>query len=184
VPEPERLSQNSPKSPWLAWMLLVVTCGTFGWIISSRAHVLPIVHYLSEPEQWLLLGVWVGILGAIATYPTKSIQMSFTNLFSPNLRALVLILGISIIGVVMLTWTEIFVDSVVLMAAGLLLSLDLKLARWSKIQRLFTIVCSQLLGFYVGIGMHQVSIHPEYLSGMQEYLFHGGWYRHWRQFSK
>jgi hypothetical protein len=155
--------------PWMALFLTIVTYATVGWMISSKGHRMPNLP-LSLPEQWLLYGFVVTILGTIATYPTKSIQLGFTNLFSPNFRALVLLFAVSIVAVILFTWTAIFIDVVVLLSAGLLLSLDMKLARWNKIQRLISIVLCQLFGFYLGIAAHQVSIHPEYQQAIQAQL--------------
>jgi ABC-type multidrug transport system fused ATPase/permease subunit len=157
----------------------MLTYGTFGWTIASNADTLPQLSKLADGPRWGVLALWMMVLGAIATYPTKSVQVGFTNLFSPNVRALMLILGISLIGVIMLTWTAIFVDSIVLMAAALLLSLDLKLAGWSKLQRLFAILLSQLGGFYLGIGIHEMWVHPEYVIAIREWLSQFGWYRDW-----
>jgi hypothetical protein len=64
---------------------------------------------------------------------------------------------------------------VVLCAAGLLVSLDLKTGGWSKPMTLLIIIGWQLLGMSTGLYLHDLWLHPP--SNLPEYFYLSYWLR-------
>lgn len=160
----DRQISPPPKLPLTSLALLFLTYTTFGWLLHD---------WTSNREIWLAVAIAVTILGWFITYPSLSVSLSFGGFFKTDIRALILIIGTSIISVVLLTWLNFFVDTVVLCAAGLLVSLDLKVRGWSKPISLILIVGWQLLGMSTGLYLHYLYIHP--LANLPEYLYSDYW---------
>jgi hypothetical protein len=140
-----------PKLPWASLALLFLTDATFGWLLHdwTRNRVI-----------WLLVAFGITILGGIVAYPSRSVALIFGRFFKTDIRALILIIGASLLSVILLTWLKFFVDTVVLCTAGLLVSLDLKVQGWSKPLSLLLIIGWQLLGISAGLCLHYLYLHP------------------------
>jgi hypothetical protein len=155
---------STPKLPWLSLTLLFLTDATFGWLLHD---------WTRDREIWLSVAFGLTVLGAVVTYPSRSVAMIFGRFFKTDTRALILIIGVSIVSVILLTWLQFFVDTVVLCTAGLLASLDLKVRGWSKPISLLLIVGWQLLGMSAGLGLHYLYLHP--LTNMPAYFYADYW---------
>ena len=140
-----------PKVPWISLALLLVTYATFGWLLYD---------WTSNRVVWLASAFGVVILGGFVSYPSRSVSLSFGGFFKTDMRALILMILASIGSVVLLTWLQFFVDTVVLCAAGLLVSLDLKAGGWRKSIALLLIIGWQLLGMSAGLYAHYLYVHP------------------------
>jgi hypothetical protein len=154
----------TPKLPWHSLALLFLTDATFGWLLHD---------WTSNREIWLIVAFAITILGAIVAYPSRSVAMIFGRFFKTDTRALILIIFVSIMSVILLTWLQFFVDTVVLCAAGLLVSLDLKVRGWSKPISMLLIIGWQLLGLSAGLGFHYLHTHP--LIEVPEYFYDRYW---------
>jgi hypothetical protein len=144
--------RSSSKFPWLSALLLLLTYATFGWLLYG---------WTIDRQIWLLTAFGAVLLGAIVAYPGRSIELGLTSFFGANARAFILIIVTSIFSVVLLTWFQFFADSVLLSTAGLLFSLDLKVAGWQKRSRLLLIIGWQLLGLSLGLLAHYLVLYPE-----------------------
>ena len=154
------------RFPLTSLSLLLLTYVTFGWLLHG---------WTSNRLVWLMVGFGTIVLGAIVTYPSRSVSLGFGGFFKTDMRALILIVLGSILSVILLTWLQFFVDAVVLCSAGLLVSLDLKTRGWNRPLTLLVIVGWQLLGLGVGLGLHYVHLHP--IANLPPY-----WYQdYWRQ---
>jgi hypothetical protein len=140
-----------PKLPWTSLSLLVLTYATFGWLLSG---------WTGNREVWLAVAFGVTILSGFVAYPSRSVALSFGGFLKTDARALILIILASIVSVILLTWLQFFVDTIVLCSAGLLASLDLKVRGWSKPLTLLLIIGWQLLGLSIGLGLHYFQLHP------------------------
>jgi hypothetical protein len=136
--------------PWTSLALLFLTYATFGWLLHD---------WTSDRAAWLAIAFGVVILGGFVTYPSRSVALSFGGFFKTDIRALILIIGTSIVSVILLTWLKFFVDIVVMCTAGLLVSLDLKVRGWSKPFSLLLVIGWQLLGMSTGLGLHYFAAH-------------------------
>jgi hypothetical protein len=131
------LDRQKLKFPLTSLALLFLTYATFGWLL----------HDWTENRQvWLLVGLGTIVLAGIATYPSRSVSMGFGGFFKTDTRAL--------------TWLQVFVDAVILSAAGFLASLDLKVRGWNNVVSLIVIIGWQLLGMSTGLGLHYLYLHP------------------------
>jgi hypothetical protein len=154
-PEP-----SNPKLPWTSLAISFLTYATFGWLLHDWTH---------DRVWWLAAAFGVTILGGFVAYPSRSVSLSFGGFFKTDIRA-----------VVLLTWLQFFVDTIVLSAAGLLLSLDLKIRAWNKPLSLLLIIGWQLLGMSAGLCLHYFFLNP--LPNLPPYFYSIYWYRAIEQF--
>ena len=150
--------------PLTSLLLLLLTYATFGWLLHD---------WTSNRLVWLAVGFGTIVLGAIVTYPSRSVSLCFGGFFKTDVRALILIVAGSIVSVILLTWLQFFVDAVVLCAAGLLVSLDFKTRDWDRSLTLLVIVGCQLLGMSVGLGLYY--LYPHAIANLPLYLDRDYW---------
>ena len=156
--------QNFPKLPLTSLALSFLTYTTFGWLLHD---------WTNNPQIWLLAALGITILGLILTYPSRSVSFGFGGFFKTDTRALILIILASLVSVALLTWLQFFVDVIVICAAGLLFSLDLKVRGWSKKTSLIIIIVWQLLGMSAGLGLHYLYV--DQANSLPEYLYTEYW---------
>jgi hypothetical protein len=161
-----RQSSTTPKLPWTSLALLCLTYATFGWLMHD---------WTSNREIWLAVAFGTTILGGFVTYPSRSVALSFGGFFKTDTRALILIIATSIVSVILLTWLQFFVDTVILCTAGLLVSLDLKTRGWSKPISLLLVIGWQLLGLSTGLLFHYFYVHP--LTNLPTYFYSNYWFQ-------
>jgi hypothetical protein len=154
----------TPKLPLVSLSLLLLTYTTFGWLIYD---------WTSDRRVWLIVAAGITVLGAILTYPSRSVSLGFGGFFKTDTRALILIILASIVSVALLTWLQFFVDTIVLCSAGLLASLDLKIRGWSKALSLLLIIGWQLLGMSAGLCLHYLYVHP--VTNLPAYFYTDYW---------
>jgi hypothetical protein len=147
----DRPTSPTPKLPLFSLSLLFLTYVTFGWLLYS---------WTNDRRIWLAVAFGVTILGGFVAYPSRSVAISFGGFFKTDTRALILIILTSIVSVILLTWLQFFVDTIVMCSAGLLVSLDLKVRGWSKPLSLLLIIGWQLLGMSTGLCLHYFWIYP------------------------
>jgi hypothetical protein len=147
----DRQTSPTPKLPYLSLAILFVTYVTFGWLLYD---------WTNDRTIWLAVAFAVVILGGFVAYPSRSVSLSFGGFFKTDTRAFILIIIVSITSVILLTWLQFFVDTVVVCAAGLLVSLDLKTSGWNKPLILLIIIGWQLLGMSAGLSLHALFSHP------------------------
>lgn len=156
----DRQTSPTPKLPYLSLALLFITYATFGWLLHN---------WTSNRSIWSIVAFAVTCVGGLVAYPSRSVSLIFGRFFKTDVRAFILIIFASISSVVLLTWLQFFVDAIVLCAAGLLVSLDLKIGGWSKSISLIIIVGWQLLGMSVGLYLHYLWWHPP--TNLPEYFY-------------
>ncbi len=162
----DRQTSPTPKVPWTALAILFLTYATFGWLLHD---------WTNNRQVWLLVAFGTVVLGGIVTYPSRSISLGFGRFFKTDTRALILIVASSILTVALLTWLQFFVDAVVLCAAGLLVSLDLKTRGWSDFVSLILIVGWQLFGISAGLYAHYLYVHP--LTNLPVFFYVEYWFQ-------
>lgn len=162
----DRQTSSPPRLPWTSLLLLFLTYTTFGWLL---------YEWTSNRQVWLVSAFGVIILGGFVSYPSRSISLSFGGFFKTDTRALILIVLASVGSVILLTQLQLFVDAVVLCAAGLLVSLDLKVKGWSKSMSFLLIISWQLLGMSTGLYLNHLHAHPPI--DLPEYFYLNYWFR-------
>lgn len=162
----DRQTSSPPRLPWTSLLLLFLTYTTFGWLL---------YEWTSNRQVWLVSAFGVIILGGFVSYPSRSISLSFGGFFKTDTRAFILIILASVGSVILLTQLQLFVDAVVLCAAGLLVSLDLKVKGWSKSMSFLLIISWQLLGMSTGLYLNHLHAHPPI--DLPEYFYLNYWFR-------
>jgi hypothetical protein len=160
----EQYPPPNPKIPWASLTLLLLADATLGWSLYGLTR---------DRSSWLFVAFLLTILGGIVTYPSKSISMGFGGFFKTDTRALILIVGGSIVSVLLLTSLQLFVDTVLLTTAGLLVSLDLKTSGWSKRFSLFLIIGWQLIGLSTGLAFRYIVLNP--IENLPKFLYADYW---------
>ncbi|AFY94001.1 hypothetical protein [Chamaesiphon minutus] len=160
----DRPTSRLPKLPWISLVLLFLTYMTFGWLLYD---------WTRNREIWLMVAFAVVAMAAFVTYPSRSVSFGFGGFFKTDVRALILVIIGSIGSVILLTWVQFFVDAVVLCAAGLLVSLDLKTLGWGKVKSLLLIVVWQLLAAAAGLYAHYLYLFPP--SNLPTYFYTDYW---------
>jgi hypothetical protein len=162
----DRQTSPTPKVPWTSLTILFLTYATFGWLLHD---------WTNNRQVWLLVALGSIVLGGIVTYPSRTVSIGFAGFFKTDTRALILIVIGSILAVALLTWLQFFVDAVVLCAAGLLASLDLKTRDWSNVVSLIIIIGWQLLGISAGLYAHYLYMHP--LTNLPVFFYIDYWFQ-------
>ncbi len=162
----DRQTPHFKKLPLTSLLLLFVTYTTFGWLLYG---------WTENRQIWQLAAVGITIVGIVVTYPSRSVSFGFGGFFKTDTRALILMILASVLSVMLLTWLQFFVDAIVLGTAGLLVSLELKVRRWSKPLTLFVIVGWQLLGMSAGLGLHYLYLHP--VQNLPVYFYSDYWFK-------
>lgn len=162
----DRPTFRLPKLPWISLFILFLTYMTFGWLLYD---------WTRDRGIWLMVAFAVVAMGGFVTYPSRSVSFSFGGFFKTDVRALILMILGSIGSVILLTWVQFFVDAVVLCAAGLLVSLDLKTLGWSKVMSLLLIVSWQLLAMVAGLCAHYFYLFPP--SDLPLYFYANYWWQ-------
>ena len=162
----DRQTPSNPKLPWNALALLFITDATFGWLLYD---------WTIDRAIWLAVAFAITILGAMVAYPSRSVAMIFGRFFKTDTRALILVIVVSFTSVILLTWLNFFIDAIVLCAAGLLVSFDLKAQGWSRPISLLLIIGWQLLGLSAGLGLHYLYTYP--LENLPEYFYASYWWQ-------
>ncbi len=157
-------SLSNPKLPWTSLALLLVTYATFGWLLFG---------WTENRAIWLLAAIGSIFVAGIVTYPSRSISIGFGGFFKTDTRAFILIVGASVTSVLLLTWLQLFVDTIILFTAGLLVSLDLKTSGWNRVFSLFSLIGWQLLGLSMGLALRYFSLHA--IDGLPEYFYDDYW---------
>jgi hypothetical protein len=160
----ERYPSPNPKIPWTSLVLLILANATLGWSLYGLTR---------DRSSWLFTAFLLTILGGIVTYPSRSIAMGFGGFFKTDTRAFILIVVSSIGSVLLLTSLRLFVDTVLLTTAGLLVSLDLKTSGWSKRFSLFLIIGWQLIGLSAGLAFRYIVLNP--IANLPEFIYADYW---------
>jgi hypothetical protein len=160
------LDRQKLKFPLTSLVLLFITYTTFGWLLHD---------WTNNRQVWLLVGLGTIVLAGIATFPSRSVSIGFGGFFKTDTRALILIVLGSMLSVVFLTWLQVFVDAVILSAAGFLVSLDLKTRGWNDRISLLVIIGWQLLGMSAGLGLHYLYQHP--ITDLPVFLYTDYWFK-------
>ena len=152
------------KLLWTSLPLLLIAHTAFGWLLYD---------WTSNRSIWLLVAFGSMVLGGIVTYPSRTIAEGFHHLFRTDTRAFILICGTCIISVFLITSVPFFFGIVILITAGLLVSLDLRISGWRNWFILCTIVSCQLFGLTIGLDLHYLSAHP--IINVPAYLYFNYW---------
>ncbi|GAB4224699.1 MAG: hypothetical protein Kow0049_00720 [Stanieria sp.] len=148
------------KISWLSTTLLLVTYATYGWLYARWAIVI-IKHgnlfYWVVEENIIAsllytLGIfWVLLISIAFTAPIALMTVSLNSWLQSEARAFLSIFIGALAFALIVQWLEFFAEFFILLAAGILVKLDLQTAGYSRSQATIILVFLCLLGFGIGV---------------------------------
>ncbi len=135
------------RFPWISFILLLLACAVFGWILSTATEAL---------QVWIIAGSFLLLMDAGLTAPLTLIEVFFGSWLTSDKRAFLTVLVLSFGLVFALTWIEIFARVTVLLAAGTLFRLDLQRAKFRRWQALTILLLTCFFGYAIGIFTHEM----------------------------
>lgn len=148
------------KTPWLSTTLLILAYGTYGWIYASWAVVRiergNVLYWVLEKDliTFVLYGLgifWVLIIAMAFTAPVALMTVSLNNWFKSEVRAFLSIFIGALAFALIVQWLEAFAEFFVLLAAGILVKLDLQATGYSRSLATIMLIILCLLGFGIGV---------------------------------
>lgn len=135
------------QSPLISFILLLLACAVFGWILSTSTEAFWI---------WLIAGSFLLLMDAGLTAPLTLIEVFFGSWLTSDKRAFVTVLLFAFGFVFAITWIHIFARVLVLLAAGTLFRLDLQRAKFPRWQALSILLLTCIAGYAIGIITHEI----------------------------
>lgn len=147
------------KIPWLSIAVLLLTYSTFGWMYSFWAmELIEQGRLLSQLETELALRIIYGfgtmlimLVALIFTAPISLITVSFNNWLKSDVRTFLSIFIGAFAFTIIVQKLNYFAGFLVLLAAALLVKLNLQLAGYRKWLSWLIVTFFSLLGFIGGI---------------------------------
>jgi hypothetical protein len=133
------------RSPlWISIPVILLIYGTFGWISSSA--------WQTQPSRLIILCITTILVDLIAVSPYRLLEILFTGLFGANMRSLLIVMACSTLAVILFTWLPIVYYAALMLAASLLMTMDLALFGWGRWPNFMALLLCQIVGLGVGFG--------------------------------
>ncbi|AFZ35115.1 hypothetical protein Sta7437_1548 [Stanieria cyanosphaera PCC 7437] len=148
------------KVSWLSTTLLLVTYATYGWLYARWAVVLiehgNLFYWVLEKDliASLLYGLgifWILLISIAFTAPIALMTVSLNSWLQSEARAFLSIFIGALAFALIVQWLEVFAEFFILLAAGILVKLDLQTAGYSRSRATMILVILCLLGFGSGV---------------------------------
>lgn len=130
------------KVPWVSLTLLLLTYGTWGWVI-SRAKYPPVVLVLAV--------IAIFILTSSLTTPWSTVANYSNKLFQSNLRSFSLAIFGAFMFFLMIAWFRVFIDTLVIISATILARIDVQTYGFKQQQSFFILFLISLTGLGFGV---------------------------------
>ncbi len=124
-------------------IVLLIYC-TFGWIGASS--------WRAQPSRLIILCFTTIIVDFIAVSPYRLLEILFAGVFGANIRSLLIVMACATLMVVMFTWLPVVYYAALMLAAGLLMSMDLATMGWGRLPSFIGLMTCQVIGLAVGFG--------------------------------
>jgi hypothetical protein len=124
--------------------IMLLIYGTFGWIGSSSWQL--------QPSRLIILCLTSILVDFIAVSPYRLLEILFAGIFGANIRSLLIVMACSTLLVMMFTWLPIVYYAALMMAASLLMSMDLATKGWRRWQSFISLMVCQISGLGIGFG--------------------------------
>ncbi len=140
---PQNSSQQ--RSPlWMSIPILLLIYGTFGWIGSSSWQL--------QPNRFIILCFTSLLVDLIAVSPYRLLEILFAGIFGANIRSLLIVMACATLLVVVFTWLPIVYYATLMLAASLLMTMDLATRGWGRLQCFIGLMVCQTIGLGIGFG--------------------------------
>lgn len=133
------------RVPWVSLLLLLLSYSTLGWMLSE-----------TKAAWFVWLGVVAAILLLLFTLATPSSSMTqFPNiLFKSNTRSFIVAVFAAFLFFMMVAWFRVFLNSLLMISAAILVRIDFQAAGFQEIQALWITSIFSLTGLGLGAAMH------------------------------
>jgi hypothetical protein len=133
------------RSPlWISITVMLFIYGTFGWIASSAWQL--------QPNRIIILCVTSIMVDLVAVSPYRLLEILFTGLFAANIRSLLIVMACATLLVMLFTWLPIVYYAALILAASLLVTMDLAPLGWGHWPNFIALLLCQIVGLGVGFG--------------------------------
>jgi hypothetical protein len=133
--------------PWVSLTLALLTYCSLGWVISSVNITL---------FGWIGVAIAILILVGILTIPGIKFAQYSNYLFKSNTRTFVITIFTAFSLFLMIAWFRLFLDTLVVMAATILVRIDFQTAGLRQIYAFITLSFISLLGLAIGVLIHRL----------------------------
>ncbi len=131
--------------PWASLTLALLTYCSLGWVISSANITL---------IGWIGVAIATLILVGILTIPGIKFTQYSNYLFKSNTRTFAIAIFTAFSLFLMIAWFRLFLDTLVVMAATILVRIDFQTAGLRQIYAFSTLSFISLLGLAIGVLIH------------------------------
>jgi hypothetical protein len=135
------------KIPWVSLTLALLTYSSLGWVI-SRADITLI--------EWVGVAIAILILVGILTIPGIRFVQYSNYLFRSNTRTFIITLLGAFSLFLMIAWFRLFLDTLVIVAATILVRIDFQTAGFRQIYAFGILSFISLLGLAIGVLIHRL----------------------------
>ncbi|MDB9303143.1 MULTISPECIES: hypothetical protein [Cyanophyceae] len=131
--------------PWISLVLVLFSYGTLGWALSETQAPLYV---------WITFILAVSLLVASLTIPWSAIS-KYSNLFlQSNIRSFAVATFGAFLFFLMLAWFRIFLDTLLIISAGILARIDFQTAGYKQGQAFLITLTFSLAGLALGKVLH------------------------------
>jgi hypothetical protein len=144
-----RFPQLVNQLPWASLGILLLAHGLFGLILANE----------DDTPIWLLVVslILIVLVAEGLASPWSMLRAFFFRWLNSDFRAFITVVIGTLLGVFVLTWIHIFIHELVLIAAGILVRLDLQNYNFNKYQDFAIILITSLAGFGMGFGFEWIT---------------------------
>jgi len=135
------------RVPWVSLAVVLLSYSTLGWVISE-----------THPPMFVWSAIVVGILLLILilTTPWPKVTYYYTLVFESNFRAF----GVAVLGAflffIMLAWFRIFLDTLLIISATILLRIDFQVADLKRKVAFWSASIASLTGLVLGAFIYKL----------------------------
>jgi hypothetical protein len=128
--------------PWISLLLILLTYGSLGWTVSQ----IPLATY-----QWVLISIAILFLVALLTQSWRAIAKYSNFIFRSNTRSFAIAIFGAFLIFLMSAWFRVFLDTLLVVAATILMRIDLQTAGLREGKIFLLVSFLSCLGFSLGV---------------------------------
>ncbi|MBW4672503.1 MAG: hypothetical protein KME52_00175 [Desmonostoc geniculatum HA4340-LM1] len=135
------------RVPWVSLALVLLSYSTLGWVISE-----------THPPMfvWSVIVIAILLLILTLTTPWPKVTYYYTIVFESNVRAF----GVAVLGAflffIMLAWFRIFLDTLLIISATILVRIDFQVAGLKKKLAFWSASIVSLTGLVLGVLIYKL----------------------------
>ncbi|WP_414530292.1 hypothetical protein [Nodularia chucula] len=133
------------RLPWISLVLVLLSYSTLGWGLSETQAPLYV---------WITFILTVLVLVASLTVPWSAISKYSTLLVRSNIRSFAVTTFGAFLFFLMLAWFQIFLDTLLIISAGILARIDLQSVGFKQRQAFLITLLFSLAGLALGKLLH------------------------------